>query len=596
MMIDRAKKLRWRRKFKRHYGQVEDLGVGVEASLEKHFFKRLGRLFVVRRFVLGWVLLVSLLTIGSVLQLTALSKHYQELQPAPGGTFTEGLLGAFTNANPLYASSPADSAVSRLVFASLMKYDENSKLTNDLAESITVDKTGLTYTVKLRSDLFWHDGQPLTAEDVVFTYQTIQTPDARSPLFSSWNGVKVVARDERTVVFTLPNVLSAFPHALTNGIVPKHKLVDTPVSQLRTDEFNTVNPVGSGPFEWGSIEVIGGSQESRQERIGLLPYERYHGGAAKLQRLVIRTFRSEDLMIERYSQGELSSMSGLKVLPENLKDTGDIHEYGVPLMGATMVFFKTSQAPLNNVKVRQALVQAVDTASVINTLEYPVIRVQGPLLNSQLGFDKKKTQLSYNLKAAQKTLDGAGWKVDTTGFRKKGDQELTFRLHAQSTSEYAAITKALQQAWQTLGVKVEVFLQEDSEIQSTVSRHDYDALLYGVSIGTDPDVFAYWHSSQIRTGSGRLNMSEYKSDKADAALESGRTRTDTAVRAAKYKPFLDAWRNDAPALALYQPRYLYVARGEIFGLKPQRFNSSTDRFSNIHNWMFRQEKVIKSSR
>lgn len=595
-MIDRAKRLRWRRKFKRHYGQVEDLGVQVEARLERHFFKRLSRLFIVRRFVLGWVLLVSLLTAGSVVQLLALSRHYQELQPAPGGTFTEGILGVFTNANPLYASSPADSAVSRLLFSSLMKYDQNAKLVNDLAEKLEADDTGLIYTVTLRPDLFWHDGRPLTAEDVVFTYQTIQSPDARSPLFSSWNGVKVQATGTRTVVFTLPNVLSAFPHALTNGIVPKHLLAQTPVSQLRTDTFNTVNPVGSGPFQWGSIEVIGSNQINRQERIGLVPYEQYHGSPVRLQRFVLRTFRSEDLMIQSYAKGELNSMSGLRVLPDVLRDTGDIREYSVPLMGATMVFFKTTQAPLNDVKVRRALVQAVDTTNMIPILDYPVIRVDSPLLRSQLGYNEKVTQLSYNLKAAQKLLDEAGWKLDESGMRQKGGQPLTFRLHAQSTSEYASVTKAVQEAWQAVGVRVEVFLQEDAEIQSTVSRHDYDALLYGVSIGTDPDVFAYWHSSQIRPGSGRLNMSEYKSDKADAALESGRTRVDTAVRAAKYKPFLEAWRTDAPALALYQPRYLYVTRGKIFGFTPGRFNSSTDRFSNIQDWMFRQEKVTKTIR
>lgn len=593
MMIDRASKLRWRRKFRRRYRQVEGMGAQAEDQLERHLFRRLSRLFVVRRFVIGWVLFMSLLVAGSVVQLMALTRYYQELKPAAGGTFTEGVVGIFTNANPLYATSPADSAVSNLVFSGLMKYDQDNKLVGDIAEKLSADAQSTKYTVTLRPDVFWHDGKPLTSDDVLYTYQTIQNPDARSPLFSSWSGVKLSAPDARTIVFELPTPLAAFPHALTNGIVPKHVLGNTPVEQLRTDKFNSVTPVGSGPFKWDALEVIGADQETREERIGLVPHSQYHGSEAKLQRFVVRTFRGEDLMIERYRNGELTSMAGLRSLPDTLKEQADVYEYDVPLTGATMVFFKASQSPLDDVKVRRALVQAVDANQVIESLPYAAIPVRGPLLTGQLGFDKKITQLSPNLKAAQQLLDEAGWKVADDGLRKKAGLPLTFRLHAQSTGEYAAVTKELQEAWRVLGVKVDVFLQEDTDIQNTVSRHDYDAVLYGISIGTDPDVFAYWHSSQIKAGSGRLNFSEYRSSKADDALEAGRTRTDAATRAIKYKPFLEAWRDDAPALALYQPRFLYVTRGEIHGFNPKSLNSGIDRYTNIENWMIRKEKVNK---
>jgi peptide/nickel transport system substrate-binding protein len=127
-----------------------------------------------------------------------------------------------------------------------------------------------------------------------------------------------------------------------------------------------------------------------------------------------------------------------------------------------------------------------------------------------------------------------------------------------------------------------------------LASHRYDALLHGITIGTDPDVFAYWHSSQFDVRSAnRYNFSEYKSDAADNALQAGRSRVDPALRAIKYQPFLDAWQKDAPALGLYQPRYLYLTRGEVFGLKEHAVNTGVDRLANVDDWMIRTARVTQ---
>jgi len=152
----------------------------------------------------------------------------------------------------------------------------------------------------------------------------------------------------------------------------------------------------------------------------------------------------------------------------------------------------------------------------------------------------------------------------------------------------------LQKAWKSIGVKVDVMLQGETDVQGAVSRHDYDSLLYGISVGNDPDVFAYWHSSQASPNSpNRLNFSEYNSKDADASLEAGRARLDPKVRSTKYAPFLKAWGEDAPALALYQPAFLYVTRGKIYNFEPNNLNIITNRFANVENWMIRQEKGYK---
>ncbi len=591
-MIDRTTRLRWRRRFRRSKNQVEDLGVQAEEQIERHFFKRLSRLADVRRFVLTWIVLAVLLLGATVYQFSDLSKYYQTPAPVAGGTYTEGILGAFTNANPIYATGAVDSAVSRLVFAGLFKYDAQNKLVGDLAEKWEVDAAETTYTVTLKRNILWQDNKPLKARDVVFTYKTIQNPDAKSPLFSSWQGINIQAKDDYTVVFTLPSILSAFPYSLTTGIIPEHLLATVPPAQMRGMQFNTA-PVGAGPFSWDRVEVSHNT-DMPGGRIGLNPNQYYYQGKPALSHYVIQYFADETTMIHSFENHELTAMSGVEALPDTFKADVSIDQYNVPLTAQIMVFFRNSQEILKDVKVRQALVQATDQQSLLADLGFPAIASKEPFLQNHPGYNPAITQLAFNRDKAAALLSEAGWVPGADGIRMKDGKPLTFNLYSQSSSEYAYVTQRLQQDWQKIGVKLEVLLQPDSELQNSVTYHSYDALLYGISLGPDPDIYAYWGSSQAdERATNRVNFSEYRSAAADSALQAGRTRADPALRAVKYKPFLEAWRNDAPALALYQPRYLYVTRDTVYGLELNTLNVPADRYGNVSHWMIHTEKVRK---
>jgi peptide/nickel transport system substrate-binding protein len=592
-MIDRMTKLRWRRRYRRSRQSVEDIGQQAERHLERHFFRRLNRLWEVRRFIAAWIVLLLLLIGGVVVQTRALSTYYQQLRPAPGGIYTEGILGGFTNANPLYATSAADAAAARLVFSSLFTYNAKNHLVGDIAEKYDRDPHETTYTVHLKRGINWQDGMPLTSADVVFTYQVIQNPDAQSPLRRSWQGITVRAKGDYTVIFSLSNPLSSFPFSLTNGIVPKHLLAGRPMAQLRSVPFNSVRPVGSGPFQWKTIEVVGTTPETREERIALEPFKGYYQGAPKLGGFIIRAFHDEKRLVDSFNHQELNGVAGLNDLPDSLKKDAAVHDYSVPLTGGTFVFFKTTQGVLKDTAVRQALVLAANTGEVLDGVGYPVVAVREPLLSGQIGYDKKLRQPTQDVAAASKILDEAGWKRGRNGLRTKGGQTLGFHLYSQNSSEYTYITQVLQRQWRAIGVDVQVFLQASTDMQAVLTAHDYDALLYGIAIGPDPDVFAYWHSSQADPRGSRLNFSEYRSSTADRSLEAGRTRSNAKVRAIKYKPFLEAWRNDTPALALYQPRFLYLTRGELFNFNPTVMNTDIDRFANVDNWMIKQAKTDK---
>jgi len=572
---------------------MEAAAEAAEKSLDTNLIGRFDRFLKVKRFASGWLLLVILVIFCTVVQTLALSAYYQTVKPTPGGIYNEGIVGTYSNANPLFATGSVDITVSRLIFAGLFKYNNQNQLVGDLANSYSVDQTGKHYVVKLKPNLTWQDGQPLTANDVAFTYHLIQNPDVESPLLPSWQNTTVTVADKYTIDFDLPNAFSAFPYSLTTGIVPHHILADVPASQLRSDSFNTTKPVGAGPFAWQAIQVSTNTDPTKVvDLIALKPFDNYANGTPKLDGFVLHAFGSQDEMVAAFKQRDINAMTGLDTVPGDLAKAGDVKATSFPSTAAVMSFFKTSSGVLADAQIRSALIQGSNTMSILNSLGYATKPVREPFLVGQLGYDPAFQQAKYNPAAANATLDKDGWVRGANGMRAKDGQPLTIHLFAEDTTESHRTADLLVKDWTAIGVNAVPVLESLTDFQTTLETHNYDALLYGISIGVDPDVFAYWDSSQADYRSAsRLNFSEYKSATADAALESGRTRLDPALRVIKYKPFLQAWQTDAPALGLYQPRFLYITRGTVYGLPEHSLNVDADRYDSVANWEIRTTKA-----
>lgn len=573
--------------------RVEQLGTQAQAGFDRYFFGRLNHLRKVRRFVVAWVLLLLLLIGGVLTQNYLLSNYYQKLQPVPGGIFQEGVYGNFTTANPLFATSAPDSTVAQLVFSGLFQTGRQGNVVGDLARSYESDARGSTYTVHLKPGLRWQDGQPLTSADVAFTYHAIQNPDAQSPLQASWQGIRVTAPDPLTVVFKLPDPLASFIYNLTTGIVPEHLLAKVTPADLRAADFNTVHPVGSGPFSWHDLQTSGDAKQT-ETQITLVPYQNYQGGRPKLQELIVHSYASADALAKAFSKGQLTGAQGLNAVPADARNSDSLQLHNLLMRAATMVFFKTSTGVLSDKTVRQALVQGADVPAIIKQLPYRTKAVREPLLTGQLAYDPSAAEASYDVMAARAKLDADGWQPGKNGIRSKDGKPLAFTLTVADNPEYNQVARLLQNQWRNLGADVTLQPQAPVDFQTSLLSHSYDAILYAISLGADPDEFVYWDSSQadIRS-SNRLNLSEYKNQTADTSLEAGRTRLDPALRTVKYKPFLQAWQQDAPALALYQPRMLYLSNGPIYGFQEGDITKPTDRFLGVQNWEIHQAKVTQ---
>ncbi|MFO0882355.1 MAG: peptide ABC transporter substrate-binding protein [Candidatus Saccharimonadales bacterium] len=561
-------------------------------QLDRHIFRRWHNLKASWRFVAGWLGLVAILIIAVVFQTRALGGFYLTPSPIAGGVYTEGMVGSFSNANPIYATSEVDSAVSRLVFSPLLTFDKDNQLIGDLATGWTSNTKATEYTVTLKKGLTWHDGKPITANDVVYTYKTIQNPDSKSPLVGGWTGVKIEKLDDLTVKFTLPNAYSPFPYSLTTGILPEHLLKNYTPEQLRSATFNIKSPVGSGPFMWKSVSVENVSKDAQSSIIRLVKFDNYNRGTPKLDGITIHTYATDQDAKNALDSKEVITVAGVST-PDAEINT-DYTTTGFNLMSADMFFLKTDSPLLSETKVRQALVSGTNVPTLMQKIGYPAVAVREPLLKGQVGFDPAYYQASFNKDAAKSALDAAGWVLPPNEqIRKKEGKQLKLNLVYEKSAEFSRIVDELQKQWTDLGVALNINITQDStETVNYLKGHDYDVLLYGINIGPDPDVYAYWHSSQIKNGS-LLNLSNYKSNTADMALEAGRTRVDPKLRAAKYKPFLQAWQADAPAIGLYQPRYLYISNQEVYGLTPKTINAPADRFNDVHTWMINTARTQK---
>ena len=166
----------------------------------------------------------------------------------PSAVYREGTIGRPSSINPLTARTQADRDLVALVFSGLVALGPDGTYRPDLAASWTVDAKGKTWTFTIRPDARWQDGEPVTADDVVYTVGVLKSPGYTGPLAASWREVSVTASRRRgTVVFELTTPIGGFLQAPTIGLLPAHLLSETPIETLADDPFS-VQPVGAGPF------------------------------------------------------------------------------------------------------------------------------------------------------------------------------------------------------------------------------------------------------------------------------------------------------------------------------------------------------------
>lgn len=560
--------------------QIEKAGV---QHAQSFLVRRWANLKQVRRSALTWVVVAALLIGVGWWQTTAQWPLYSHTGPTEGGVYIEGTTGNVNTLNPIFATNVAERSLSQLLFAGLLRVDRQGDIAGDLAETWSVEDNGSVYTLTLRPGLEWSDGEPITSQDVLFTIDAIQSPASRSPLLSAWRNVKVEAPDERTVTFTLEAPYAPFLKTLTVGILPEHILANVGPELLRSAAFNSQPKVTSGPFSYrGTVKGRGGTQA--QTDIYLTRNSGYHLGATKLERFTMRVYEDRESLVEAMQSREIMAANDV---PSNSIDyfasQDELKVTKSQLFSGVFAFFKTTAPPLDDKQVRQALALGTDLGELTGEVGR-VEPMQGPLLPGQLGFKEQLSQATGNSERAGELLDKAGWKLGDDGIRRnKKGQPLQLQVVTLNSGEFGTVAQLLQEQWQDIGVEVEVSLVEPGEFQQNVlTPHAYDVLVYQLALGRDSDSYAFWHSSQAQPG--QLNLSEYRSDRADRALESGRSLVNPSLRDIKYTNFIEEWLKDVPAVALYRPNLYYIQLDESRSVTEGELGEAQERFANIQYW------------
>ncbi len=540
--------------------------------------------------------------IAGLLFLNKLNNIFMVTVPSHGGTITEGIVGTPRFVNPILAISDADRDVTALVYSGLMRPDGQGGLEPDLAESYTISEDGLSYDFTLKENLLWSDKEKITSDDIIFTVNQTTHPALKSPRRASWEGVGIEKIDERTVRFTLKKPYAPFLENTTLGILPKHLWQDASAEQMTFSDFN-ISAKGSGPYK---IKDIKRNSSGIVSSYSLVQNPYFVKGSPYITKINLKFYPSKEALVSAYKAGEIDSMSG--ITPETLEkiplENKIIMDINLPRVFG--VFFNQNENPVFADKaVRKALEILLDKNLIINeVLKGYATPLNSPIPVGTFGEEAPAGQIEQpsgteNFAKASSILVTAGWSYndeEKIWEKKKGKEttKLSFSIETSDVPELKNTAEIIKQKWSEFGAEVNLKIFETGDLNQNVIRtRKYNALLFGLVTGRDPDPFAFWHSSQ-KNDPG-LNIASYANSAVDKILETARITGDREERKKLYQSFSQEVAKDTPAIFLYTPKFIYIQPSDLkTGAPILNITTPSERFSQVHNWYKNTERVWKT--
>lgn len=568
-------------------------------------------------------LTVSILGALGILGMTAL-KHIT-LIPSEGGEYSEALIGQPKYINPLFSSiNEPDQDIGSLVYAGLFRY-QGTKLVPQIAESYAISTDTKSFDIKLRHDIRFADGKPLTSSDVVYTFDLIQNPEVASPLLSTFQGIKVETLGDYEVLFTLKAPYAPFLNSLTVGILPEHIWSGFSAGGLRLADAN-LRPMGAGPWQFSKSFK---DSTGRIDSITLVRNDNYFDKKPFFKTVRFKFFDENLSALEAVRSQSVDALSFVSHDPNIKLNNNNTNFYSLQLPEYTALFLNQSNEPaLKNLEVRQALSVATDRQQIItNAIDGYGAVVNSPVLLDATGDGAPRT----NVDAANTLLDKNFVRVEPEEYfklrlnelekldktvssststpaqdptdeaklqsiirqemdsgqtfyrRDKNNKILELTITTADTDEYSRVAKELAKMWEQIGIKTTVETNPVSRlIHDKIKNRSYSILLYSEIVGGDPDPYAFWHSSQIDYPG--LNLAGFSDRDADKLLEDARSTVDEGARADLYSKFDKIISDELPAIFLYTPLQTMAVNKEVRGVSDQIISSPFDRFNELSSW------------
>lgn len=543
--------------------------------------------------IAGLVFLASLTTLGIMF-----SKMSSVEVAARGGILTEGVVGTPRFINPVLAVTRADKDMVALVYAGIARLNSDGTITPDVAESITISEDGLVYNVLLREDVVFHDGTPLTTDDIAYTIAQIQNSPLASPLRASWDGVMIEVVSPTEINFVLKEAYAPFIENLTVGILPRHIWKDATSEDFPFSQHNS-EPVGAGPYK---IKNIVRNTSGIPESYVLAAHKHYHHGSPQIATIALNFYQNEDTLVAAFNAHKVDSAAGLspQALTRLVLDPQTHTLLTAPLPRTFAVFFNQNKSPvLRDLAARRALEAAIDRDVLIDrVLKGYAKPISSPV---PIGFGAVITETADTsttpLEDARAILRDNGWTINpATGIFEKeidgGMTPLAFSIATINTPVFTETADYLRAEWQKLGASVEIKQFEQSDLTQAIIRpRDYEALLFGTVVGRALDFYSFWHSSQQNDPG--LNIALYANITTDSALLRARTSASSTERFAAVQEFATELAKEVPAIFLYNPEFTYVLPVQVTGTNFTGLGEPHERFAAVHEWYIETDSVWK---
>ncbi|NJC97308.1 MAG: peptide ABC transporter substrate-binding protein [Anaerolineae bacterium] len=523
-------------------------------------------------------------------------------QPEQGGVYTEGLVGSMGRLNPLLDwNNSADRDVDRLLFSGLVRFDQRGLPQADLAASWGVTPDGTVYKFEIKSNAAWHDGTPVTADDVLFTIEMMKSAGSFYPqdIKDLWGKITVEKLNDKTVKFTLPEPYVPFMDYLTFGVLPKHLLESIAPEQIPNAEFN-IKPVGSGPYKFDHLIIDNSGQITG---VVLTVSTNFYGTAPYIEQVVFRYYPNSAAALDAYRQGDVLAVSRIST---------DV--FGTALEEPNLSFY-TSQMPqmsfvllnlnnpdlsfFQNPKVRRALMLGINRNYIVSSLMAgQAVVSNSPILPGSWAFYDGTEHFEYNPDAAIELLKAEGYVIPAGGgdIRAKEGLSLAFSMIHPDDELHTRIAQTIQSEWAQIGVRVDLQpMPYEQLVLNSLASRAYQAALVDLKFSRtpDPDPYPFWHQAEA---TGGQTYSQWDTRAASEYLEQARISADYTLRTRLYRNFQVVFAKELPALPLYVPVSSYGVDAQVQGAQvASLLYEPSDRLSTFPSWYLITRRAIEQT-
>jgi peptide/nickel transport system substrate-binding protein len=498
-----------------------------------------------------------------------------------GGHVVEGNPTDIANLNPLYINDVYSQTIAYRLYDALLSVDNQANLVPNLATDVPkVSSDGLSYTFKLHKGVQWSDGQPLTADDVAFTYQLMYAPE--------WKGAKaryrpqaeqyiqsVTAADPQTVVIKTTKVFAPFLITFctgtsgTGGILPKHLWEKLKPEAMPSSEMNNLPTVVSGamvPVKWdkGSQYVIKRNDNWFRGKTYIDQHVFKVTPSFVANANLLKTGEIDIGIVDNSVWDDLGNSQSVN----RVAFTRPSYDYYLHNLDAS----RTPKAAIfGDSQVRKALYTALDKKKIADKVYFGQATPADSVMSSvQWAHTTPKTQYPYDLAKANKMLDDAGWKKGPDGIRSKGGVKMEWELRTNAGNAVReTLITVLADQWKQIGANVATKPVQFPQLVTQLSQtRDFEMILLGISENADPDLTQNYKSTSI--GNGALNGSGYKNPEIDSLLDEGVQTVDRNKRKDVYAKIQDILMQDLPTPLVTYPKGLWgiSKRVQNFGVGP----------------------------